>query len=104
MAVSGPQAQFHRIAEHDRAPVSFTIDGAPATALEGDTLLTALLTNGRVLRRHEFGGEARAGFCVMGACQDCWVMLGDGMRARACTTPVVDGMAVIVAADTAHDG
>ena len=25
------------------------------------------------LRAAEFGPEARAGFCLMGACQDCWV-------------------------------
>ena len=38
------------------------------------------------LRRHEFSDEARAGFCLMGACQDCWVWLADGRRVRACTT------------------
>ena len=30
----------------------------------------------------------------MGACQDCWVVLEDGSRARACTTEVWDGMRV----------
>ncbi|MEK1840069.1 MAG: 2Fe-2S iron-sulfur cluster-binding protein, partial [Pseudomonas sp.] len=25
-------------------------------------------------------------FCLMGACQDCWVRLGDGRRVRACST------------------
>ena len=37
----------------------------------------------------------RAGFCLMGACQDCWVWLADGPRVRACTTPVAEGMHVL---------
>jgi len=44
-----------------------------------------MLTNGDVLRRLEFGGAPRAGFCLMGACQDCWVWMDDGGRVRACT-------------------
>lgn len=87
-------AQFVRVAETDRLAISLTIDGVRATALAGDTVLTALLTNGRRVRSGEFDGAPRAGFCVMGACQDCWVSLGDGTRKRACTTAVVDGMVV----------
>jgi len=37
----------------------------------------------------------RAGFCLMGACQDCWVWLADHSRVRACTTVVADGMHVL---------
>ena len=64
------------------------VDGAPAEARAGDTLLTAILLAPPALRRFEFGDAARAGFCLMGACQDCWVALADGARVRACTTPV----------------
>lgn len=88
-------AQFTRLAERDRSPVSLTIDGAPATALEGDTLLTAILTNRRRVRANEFDQGPRAGFCLMGACQDCWVLMAGGERIRACTTFVAEGMAVI---------
>ena len=38
----------------------------------------------------------RAGFCLMGACQDCWVELADGRRVQACSTTVEPGMAVLV--------
>lgn len=62
--------------------------------MAGDTVLTALLTAGRRLRDSEFGDGPRAGFCLMGACQDCWVTLADGQRLRACTTPVSEGMAI----------
>ena len=86
--------QFLRVAETDRSKVGFFLDGKPATALVGDTVLTAMLTNGRHLRVSEFGDGRRAGFCLMGACQDCWVGLEDGSRIRACTTFVQEGMAV----------
>ena len=61
-------------------------------ALAGDTVLTAILASGHVLRKSEFGPEPRAGFCLMGACQDCWVWQEEGPRLRACSTPVTDGM------------
>lgn len=76
------------------ARVAFTIDGQPAHGWQGQSILVAVLLNGDTLRRNEFSGEARAGFCVMGACQDCWVWLGDGGRVRACTTPLTEGMAI----------
>ncbi len=86
--------QFVRVAESARRPLTIFVDGAAVTALAGDTLLTALLTSGRRLRDSEFGDGPRAGFCLMGACQDCWVSLDGGRRVRACTTPAVDGMRV----------
>ena len=92
-----PPAQFRRVAETTRRQLHFTIDGQAAAALEGDTLLTALLVNGRHLRSSEFGDGPRAGFCLMGACQDCWVSLADGERVRACSTYVYSGMAVVTA-------
>ncbi|MDT7837935.1 (2Fe-2S)-binding protein [Aquabacterium sp. OR-4] len=87
-----PRALLHRVAETRRAPVELRIDGAPAQALAGDTVLTAVLVQRDRLRLHERDATARAGFCLMGACQDCWVQLQDGQRLRACTTPVAPGM------------
>jgi aerobic-type carbon monoxide dehydrogenase small subunit (CoxS/CutS family) len=91
--------QFQRLAERDRPVIRFAIDGRACEALAGDTLLTALLTNGRRLRSSEFGDGQRAGFCLMGACQDCWVALDDGTRLRACTSFVVEGMRVVTRSD-----
>lgn len=87
--------RFRRLAERDRTPVALEIDGRPATALEGDTLLVAILTHAKALRVSEFGDGPRAGFCLMGACQDCWVWMADGTRLRACSTPVAEGMRVL---------
>src|SRR5438128_10487668 len=88
-------AQFHRLAERDRPVVRFAIDGRACEALAGDTLLTALMTNGRRLRLSEFGDGPRAGFCLMGACQDCWTALEDGTRLRACTSFVAEDMRIV---------
>ncbi|MDR3099259.1 MAG: (2Fe-2S)-binding protein [Paraburkholderia sp.] len=89
-----PHAQFVRVAETARASVSFVLDGVEAEALAGDTLLTAILTQQRQVRHSEFSGEPRAGFCMIGACQDCWVQSEDGTRLRACSTPLREGMRV----------
>jgi len=44
------------------------------------------------LRNNEFSGEPRAGFCMMGACQDCWVQTTHGERLRGCSTLLEPGM------------
>ncbi len=86
--------QFVRLAETDRTAISLTVDGRRIEALEGDTLLTALLVNGTRVRESEFGDGPRAGHCLMAACQDCWVWMADNTRVRACSTYATDGMDV----------
>ncbi len=88
-------ARFVRVAEQDRRPVEIEIDGVRHMALEADTLLVAVLTLAEHLRQSEFGDGYRAGFCLMGACQDCWMWTADGQRIRACTTTVTPGMRVL---------
>jgi predicted molibdopterin-dependent oxidoreductase YjgC len=90
-----PPARFVRLAEADRPAITLRIDGQSATALAGDTVLVALLTQGRRVRDSEFGDGPRAGFCLMGACQDCWLWTESGERLRACSTPVREGLAVL---------
>ncbi|MET0126060.1 (2Fe-2S)-binding protein [Pseudomonas caspiana] len=87
-------ALLKRLAEQDRPALAFTLDGQPASGLQGDTLLTAVLTSSDHLRGSDFSAEPRAGFCMMGACQDCWVRLGDGRRVRACSTLLEGGQIV----------
>ncbi|GFZ91221.1 ferredoxin [Elstera cyanobacteriorum] len=86
---------LHRLTRTDTTPLPFTLDGIPREGRAGDTLLTAILTQAEALRRNEFSGAPRAGFCQMGACQDCWVELESGERLRACTTPLVAGMRIV---------
>jgi predicted molibdopterin-dependent oxidoreductase YjgC len=87
--------RFMRVAETGRKPVMLNVDGVACEAAEGDTVLVALLCAGATLRDSEFGDGRRAGFCLMGACQDCWVWTADGERLRACSTPVAAGMALV---------
>jgi aerobic-type carbon monoxide dehydrogenase small subunit (CoxS/CutS family) len=54
------------------------------------------------VRAAEFEDGARAGFCLMGACQDCWVSLEDGTRLRACTSFVAEGMRIVTQRDAGH--
>jgi hypothetical protein len=95
----GPQLQ--RLAESGRATVRFLLDGRPCKALAGDTVLTALLMQGAQLRRSEFSGAPRAGFCLMGACQDCWVRTESGERLRACSSFIEPGMRLCSGGDAA---
>jgi predicted molibdopterin-dependent oxidoreductase YjgC len=93
--VTTSHGQFRRIAERERRRIAFTLDGVAAQALEGDTVLTAILVARGHLRVAEFSESPRAGFCLMGACQDCWVATADGRSLRACTTYVAEGMAIV---------
>ena len=87
--------RFVRAVAPDATAVRILVDGEAVTAYAGESVLVAVLTARGALRRHEFSNEMRAGFCLMGACQDCWVWLADYSRVRACTTAVVDGMHVL---------
>jgi len=85
-----------RLLDQDRPTIVLQVDGVGIAAKQGDTLLTAMLAAGLdQVRTSEFGDGGRAGFCWMGACQDCWVMVtGQGVQ-RACTTLAEHGMQVV---------
>jgi predicted molibdopterin-dependent oxidoreductase YjgC len=86
--------RFVRLFDRPGEAIAFTLDGAPAQGRAGDTLLTAVLMNRRDVGISDCGDHPRAGFCLMGACQGCWVYAADGARLRACTTPLEAGMVV----------
>jgi predicted molibdopterin-dependent oxidoreductase YjgC len=86
--------QFVRLAERTTAEIRFTLDGIAATARAGDTVLTAILLNRTSLGPSDFTPHDRAGFCLMGACQACWVYDADGRRRRGCSTLIEPGMAL----------
>ncbi|MEX3934477.1 (2Fe-2S)-binding protein [Paraburkholderia phymatum] len=88
-------ARFVRVAETGRKTFDITVDGLVTQVAEGDTLMVALLTTQDTLRDSEFGDGRRAGFCLMGACQDCWVWTMQGERVRACTTFAAPGMSIV---------
>ena len=89
------KGRFVRLGERNRPSVTLRVDGVPVQALQGDTLMVALLTEGTALRESEFDSGRRAGFCLMGACQDCWVWTRNGERLRACSSEVREGLDIV---------
>jgi aerobic-type carbon monoxide dehydrogenase small subunit (CoxS/CutS family) len=97
----GMQAQFHRRYRLAEEQIPFLLDGVPCTGRRGDTVMVAILSVAGELRSTEFTGEKRAGFCLIGACQDCYVLTAEGSRVRACTTLLRPGMAFITSGSDA---
>lgn len=92
-----PSGLLRRIAPFTSATATLYVDDTPLTAHEGETVLAAVLCHLPYLRSHDVDASPRAGFCLMGACQDCWIWFSDGARGRACTTLVQDGMRISTA-------
>jgi predicted molibdopterin-dependent oxidoreductase YjgC len=84
-----------RIGEVEGAKLTFSFDGAPVEAREGDTVAGALLLSGvKAFRRTPVSGKERGPFCLMGACFDCLVEIDGVPNRQACMTKAVEGMAV----------
>jgi NADPH-dependent 2,4-dienoyl-CoA reductase/sulfur reductase-like enzyme len=82
----------------------FTIDGRPAEAEAGTSLLAALWNNGRRAVRTSVTGEARGPLCGMGTCFECRVGVDGEPHVRSCVTPLRDGMDVwLGAADVTRE-
>ncbi len=76
-------------------PVELTFEGQRIKAYSSDTVASALLAAGvRSFMVTEGAGEKRGGFCFVGRCADCLVVIDGQANQRACTTPVRDGMDV----------
>ncbi len=91
-----------RIAEHPvlgaLAPtptVSFTFDGAPVEGRVGEPIAAALIASGfRVFRTMPRFGDARGGYCMVGRCADCLMVVDGTPNIPACVTPVAAGLVV----------
>jgi predicted molibdopterin-dependent oxidoreductase YjgC len=74
--------------------IELTVDGRPLWAPEGQSLAAALMAAGQMTLRQSPTGRPRGLYCGIGVCQECRVVV-DGDVARACVTPVRDGMEVV---------
>jgi len=88
----------HRIDQHPilpippRAEISFTWRGRPLTALEGETMASALFANGiRIFGHHAKDGAAQGIFCANGQCAQCLV-LADGTPVKSCMELISPGV------------
>jgi hypothetical protein len=75
--------------------VEFTFDGVAVSARDGEPIAAALLAAGyRVLRTMPRSAGARGGYCMIGRCTDCLVVVDGRPNVPACRTPVSAGQAV----------
>lgn len=77
------------------APVTFSFDGVPVEGRPGEPIAAALFAAGvRVLRTMPRLGDERGGFCMIGRCTDCMVVVDGIPNVRACITSVAAGLDV----------
>jgi len=90
-----PELEAVRIAGFGRgSPVRLIVDGQPISAHAGEMLFAALMAAGLYrLRDSPRRGAPRGAFCLMGACQECAILI-DGRLQQACQVTVRDGMQV----------
>jgi len=74
--------------------VRFTLDGQPAAADVGASLLAALWNDGVRSLRTSVAGEPRGPLCAMGTCFECRVDVDGEPHVLSCLTPVREGMSV----------
>jgi len=74
--------------------VRFTVDGRPAEADAGASLLAALWNDGVRAVRTSVTGGPRGPLCGMGTCFECSVTVDGEPHVRSCLTPLREGMDV----------
>jgi D-hydroxyproline dehydrogenase subunit gamma len=75
--------------------ITFTWNGAPLEAGDGDNLAAALLANGVMeFRQTAKTGEPRGPFCLMGSCFECLVTIDGAPNRQACMHVVRQGTTV----------
>lgn len=73
--------------------IVFFVNGEPAKAQAGESILTALMNEGRLAFRRE-DGQTHSPICGMGVCFECLVRVPERGLIRACMTPVEAEMVV----------
>jgi hypothetical protein len=77
--------------------VEITVNGEYIRARLGEPLGFALYAAGyRRLHGSQRSGSPRGLFCGMGVCFDCLLTVNNQPLSRACMTPVVSGMQIMI--------
>ncbi len=85
-----PQETFNR-----SKIAAFSYNGKKIRYYEGDTVASALLSNGRTIFGRSFKYHRPRGlFCVAGRCPNCLMNIDGKPNVKACTTLVSEGMIV----------
>lgn len=75
--------------------INIYVDGKIFSAMEGDTILTALLAEGiRINRITKKKKEPRGLYCGIGRCTDCVMIVNGIPNVRTCVTFIEEGMRV----------
>jgi len=78
-----------------RQKVEITVDGKKISAVEGEPILAALLSENIIVNRYTVKrNEPRGLFCGIGQCTDCAMIVNGKPNVRTCITPVQDGMVI----------
>lgn len=86
---------FRRLSDRKESSVSFTFNGVPTMARQGDSVAAALLAAGHcITRRTPMSGAARGPYCMMGVCFECLVKIDGRANRQACQMTVEEGMRV----------
>ena len=102
MSLEPPPNRARRITDHpvlglipDAKLVTITFDGQPIQAREGEPVAVAILAAGvRTFRTMPRSGEPRGGYCFVGRCSDCLVVVDGKPNVLACQVPVQGGLNV----------
>ncbi|MDQ2682190.1 MAG: (2Fe-2S)-binding protein [Chloroflexota bacterium] len=91
-----PSGQARRRADWPSVgTVTIQFDGTQIEALPTDTVASALIASGiRAFASNSHDGAPRGGFCFVGRCSDCLVIVDGQPGTMACRTPVTEGMRV----------
>jgi aerobic-type carbon monoxide dehydrogenase small subunit (CoxS/CutS family) len=77
------------------ASMTFSFDGREVEGRPDEPIAVALLAAGvRIFRTMPRYGDARGGYCMVGRCTDCLVVVDGVPGVRACVTPVQAGLDV----------
>ena len=94
-----------RLGDASGTPIDFTWNGRTLTGIPGDSLASALIAAGeRVFTTHPTSGEPRGGFCMVGRCPDCLVVVDGQPGVMACVTPLVAGLCIELQVGHGHWG
>lgn len=99
--MADPASRDNRLPPHPSqrtdpsSPVSFTFNGKQVSALEGDTIGSALHSSGvRIFSRSFKYHRPRGLMCMTGDCPNCLMNVDGVPNVRTCTAPVQQGMDV----------
>ena len=85
----------HRRADFTGTDLRISVNGESVSALESDSVASALIAAGyRVFGTSPVDDSARGGFCFVGRCSDCLMVIDGQPGTMACRTAVRAGMRV----------